>query len=98
MRRAGRHVLSDRLQVLSAGIAFFAVLSIAPMLVTALSVYGAVNTPEQALDQLSRVAGWGSPGPHAGWGGAFTPTRRGSGRGWTFSSSGGLSGWSGGEH
>ena len=57
LRRAGRHVLSDRLQVLSAGIAFFAVLSIAPMLVTALSIYGAVNTPEQALDQLSRVAG-----------------------------------------
>jgi membrane protein len=57
LRRAGRHVLSDRLQVLSAGIAFFAVLSIAPMMVTALSVYGAVNTPPQALDQLSRVAG-----------------------------------------
>jgi membrane protein len=57
LRRAGRHVLSDRLQVLSAGIAFFAVLSIAPMMVAALSVYGAINTPEQALDQLSRVAG-----------------------------------------
>jgi membrane protein len=57
MRRAGRHVLSDRLQVLSAGIAFFAVLSIAPMLVTALSVYGAFNTPEQALEQLSGLAG-----------------------------------------
>ena len=38
LRRAGRHVLSDRLQVASAGIAFFAVLSIAPMLVTARSV------------------------------------------------------------
>lgn len=57
LRRAGRHVLTDRLQVLSAGIAFFAVLSIAPMMVAALSVYGAINTPEQALDQLSRVAG-----------------------------------------
>jgi membrane protein len=57
LRRAGRHVLSDRLQVLSAGIAFFAILSIAPMLVTALSVYGAINTPKQALDQLSDLAG-----------------------------------------
>ena len=57
LRRAGRHVLSDRLQVASAAIAFFAVLSIAPMLVTALSVYGAVNTPEQALDQMSSLAG-----------------------------------------
>jgi membrane protein len=57
LRRAGAHVLSDRLQVLSAGISFFAVLSIAPMLVTAVSIYGAVNTPEQALRQLSDVAG-----------------------------------------
>jgi membrane protein len=56
LKRAGRHVLSDRLQVASAGIAFFAVLSIAPLLVTALSVYGAVNTPEQALEQMSTVA------------------------------------------
>jgi membrane protein len=57
VRRAGRHVMSDRLQVLSAGISFFAILSIAPVLVTALSVYGAVNTPQQALDQLSRLTG-----------------------------------------
>jgi membrane protein len=56
LRRAGRHVLSDRLQVLSAGISFFAVLSIAPVLVTALSVYGALNSPEEALAQLSGVA------------------------------------------
>jgi membrane protein len=41
--------------VLSAGISFFAVLSIAPVLVTAISVYGAVNTPAQALEQLSGV-------------------------------------------
>ena len=56
LRRAARHVGATRLPLLSAGIAFFAVLSIAPVLVTALSVYGAVNTPAQALDQLSRVA------------------------------------------
>ena len=57
VRRATRHLLSDRLQVLSAGISFFALLSVAPMLVTALSVYGAINTPAQALEQLSGVAG-----------------------------------------
>ena len=57
LRRAGRHVLSDRLQVASAGISFFAVLSIAPLLVTALSVYGALHTPEQVIDQLSGMAG-----------------------------------------
>ncbi len=57
LRRVAGHVLSDRLMVQSAGVAFFAVLSIAPVLVTAISVYGAVNTPEQALQQLSSVAG-----------------------------------------
>ena len=56
LRRAAGHVVVARLPLLSAGIAFFAVLSIAPVLVTALSVYGAVNTPAQALDQLSRVS------------------------------------------
>jgi membrane protein len=54
--RVLRHVLNDRLMVLSAGISFFALLSIAPMLVTAVSVYGAVTTPEEALEQLSGVA------------------------------------------
>ncbi|RFU21642.1 YihY/virulence factor BrkB family protein [Geodermatophilus marinus] len=56
LRRVGAHVVSDRLMVQSAAVAFFAVLSVAPVLVTALSVYGAVNTPERALQQLSRVA------------------------------------------
>ena len=57
LRRAGRHVMSDRLQVASAGISFFAVLSIAPLLMTALSVYGALHTPEQVIAQLSGMAG-----------------------------------------
>lgn len=56
LRRAAGHAVVAHLPLLSAGIAFFAVLSIAPVLVTALSVYGAVNTPAQAVDQLSRVA------------------------------------------
>lgn len=56
LRRAARHVVAARLPLFSAGIAFFAVLSVAPVLVTALSVYGAVNTPAQAMGQLSRVA------------------------------------------
>jgi membrane protein len=37
-------------------VAFFAILSIAPVLVTALSVYGAVNTPADASEQLATVA------------------------------------------
>ncbi|RBY97645.1 YihY/virulence factor BrkB family protein [Blastococcus sp. TF02-8] len=57
VRRATAQVLGDRLQVLSAGIAFFALLSLAPMLVAALSVYGAVNSPEAALRQLSELTG-----------------------------------------
>jgi len=56
LRRVVRHVLNDRLMLLSAGISFFALLSIAPMLVTAVSVYGAVTTPAEALEQLSGVA------------------------------------------
>src|SRR3712207_635723 len=56
LRRVVRHVLNDRLMLLSAGISFFALLSIAPMLVTAVSVYGAVTTPDEALEQLSGVA------------------------------------------
>ena len=56
LARVVRHALDDRLMVLSAGISFFAVLSIAPVLVTAVSVYGAVNTPQQAMEQLTRLA------------------------------------------
>ena len=56
LQRAVAHLVDARLPLLSAGIAFFAVLSIAPLLVTAISVYGAVNTPAQALHQLSDVA------------------------------------------
>ncbi|NEK86831.1 YihY/virulence factor BrkB family protein [Blastococcus saxobsidens] len=55
LRRVAAHVFSDRLMVQAAGVAFFAVLSIAPVLVTAISVYGAVSTPDQALQQLSGV-------------------------------------------
>jgi membrane protein len=65
LRRTVRHVLTDRLMVQSAAVAFFALLSIAPVLVTAISVYGAVNTPEQALLQLSRAAGMLPPDLHA---------------------------------
>jgi membrane protein len=54
--RVAHRVLEARLPLLSAGIAFFALLSIAPVLVTALSVYGAVNSPEQASQQLAGVA------------------------------------------
>lgn len=57
LRRVLRSVLTDRLMVQSAAVAFFALLSIAPVLMTAISVYGAVNTPEQALLQLSQAAG-----------------------------------------
>ena len=55
LARTARHVVATQLPLLAAGIAFFALLSIAPVLVTALSVYGAVNTPEQARDQLAQL-------------------------------------------
>ncbi|HSU00952.1 MAG TPA: YihY/virulence factor BrkB family protein [Nocardioides sp.] len=56
LRRAAAHVVEARLPFLSAGVAFFAVLSVAPVLVTALSVYGALNTPAQARSQLAKIA------------------------------------------
>ncbi|WP_202863499.1 YihY/virulence factor BrkB family protein [Ornithinimicrobium avium] len=56
LRRVARRVVADKLSLYSAGVAFFAVLSVAPVLLTALSVYGAINTPAQALDHLSGVA------------------------------------------
>ncbi|MDK3256947.1 YihY/virulence factor BrkB family protein [Blastococcus capsensis] len=56
LRRVARQLLDERLTVQSAGVAFFAVLSVAPVLATALSIYGVVNTPESAHRQLSEVA------------------------------------------
>jgi membrane protein len=53
LRRVVAHVLGERLMVQASAVAFFAILSIAPVLVTAVSVYGLVNTPQDALDQLS---------------------------------------------
>jgi membrane protein len=56
LRRVVRLVIEARLPLLSAGIAFFAILSIAPVLVTALSVYGALHTPTDASQQLAHLA------------------------------------------
>ena len=56
LKRAGAHMMEARLPLLSAGIAFFAMLSIAPALATAISVYGVVTTSGEALHQLSQVA------------------------------------------
>ncbi|WP_134773092.1 YihY/virulence factor BrkB family protein [Ornithinimicrobium flavum] len=56
LRRVLGRVGPDRFPLYSAAVAFFAVLSIAPVLLTALSVYGAVNTPAQALDHLTGLA------------------------------------------
>jgi membrane protein len=53
LRRVGAQVLGERLMVQASAVAFFAVLSLAPVLVTAVSVYGVVNTPEEALEELS---------------------------------------------
>jgi membrane protein len=47
LRRATRHVMSDRLQVASAGISFFAVLSIAPLLVTPCRSTGRCTRPSR---------------------------------------------------
>ncbi len=56
LKRVRGRVIPDQFPLFSAGVAFFAVLSIAPVMVTALAVYGAVNTPEQAIEQLTGLA------------------------------------------
>lgn len=56
LRRVALRVVPDNFSLYSAGVAFFAVLSIAPVLLTALSVYGAINTPATAVEHLSGVA------------------------------------------
>ncbi|MFK5634559.1 MULTISPECIES: YihY/virulence factor BrkB family protein [unclassified Ornithinimicrobium] len=55
LRRVVGRVGGDNFSLYSAAVAFFAVLSVAPVLLTALSVYGAVNTPAQAMEHLSGV-------------------------------------------
>ncbi|MGY1814003.1 YihY/virulence factor BrkB family protein [Blastococcus sp. SYSU D00820] len=56
-RRVLAQAGGDRLMVQASAVSFFALLSVAPVLVTALSVYGVINTPEGALAQLSAVTG-----------------------------------------
>lgn len=55
LRRVAGRVMDEDFTLYSAAVAFFAVLSVAPVLLTALSVYGAINTPAQALEHLSGV-------------------------------------------
>ncbi|WP_153395767.1 YihY/virulence factor BrkB family protein [Ornithinicoccus halotolerans] len=57
LQRVAARVIPDRFPLFSAGVAFFAVLSVAPVLITALSVYGAVNTPARAMEHLSGLVG-----------------------------------------
>ncbi|MGY1714864.1 YihY/virulence factor BrkB family protein [Geodermatophilus nigrescens] len=56
LRRSLRQAFGERLMVQVSAVAFFALLSIAPVLVTALSIYGALNSPASALRQLSDMA------------------------------------------
>ena len=56
LRRSLGHAVSERIMVQVSAVAFFALLSIAPVMLTALSVYGALNSPEEALQQLSDMA------------------------------------------
>ncbi|HYO37639.1 MAG TPA: YihY/virulence factor BrkB family protein [Geodermatophilus sp.] len=56
LRRSLGNAVGERLMVQVSAVAFFALLSIAPVLLTAVSIYGAINTPEEALQQLSDMA------------------------------------------
>lgn len=55
-RRTVREVGEDRLVLVSAGVAFFALLSIPPMIFAVLAVYGLVTTQQELEEQLATVS------------------------------------------
>lgn len=55
-RRTVAQVREDRLILVSAGVAFFALLSIPPMLFATLAVYGLFTTPEEVERQLAELS------------------------------------------
>jgi membrane protein len=54
--RLRTHVRDDNISLLSAGVAFYAMLSIFPALIAMISIYGLVAEPETARNQVQRLA------------------------------------------
>ena len=57
VRRLARKVRRDNVPLLSAGVAFYAMLSIFPALIAVVSVYGLVAEPDTAREQVQKLAG-----------------------------------------
>src|SRR5919197_201714 len=55
--RVRAQVRDDNVSLLSAGVAFYAMLSIFPALIAVISIYGLVAEPETARAQVQRLAG-----------------------------------------
>jgi membrane protein len=55
-KRVLAQVKEDRLVLISAGVAFFSLLAIPPLLIAALSIYGIVTTPQELQQQLSQLS------------------------------------------
>jgi membrane protein len=55
-RRLARKVRHDNISLLSAGVAFYAMLSLFPALIAVISIYGLVAEPETARQQVQKLA------------------------------------------
>lgn len=53
--RVWRNARADNLNVLAAGIAFYAFLALLPLIVSTTMIYGLVSTPEQIVDHVRRL-------------------------------------------
>ena len=54
--RTRQEVKDDRVPLLAAGVAFYALLAIVPALVAVVSLYGLVAEPDQVVDQVRSLA------------------------------------------
>jgi len=55
--RIKREVVQDRITMIAAAVAFYAMLSVFPLIIAGVSLYGMVTSPEQLQAQMSQVAG-----------------------------------------
>ena len=55
-KRTAKEVKADQVPLLSAGVAFYALLSLFPAIIAGVSIYGLVADPQTVRDQINRLA------------------------------------------
>jgi membrane protein len=60
-KRTAKEVKADQVPLLSAGVAFYALLSLFPAIIAGVSIYGLVADPETVRDQIARLTQMLSP-------------------------------------